>query len=47
MDTLPIELLREAKSMGFSDEQIASIMQDGNEEAVYEKRKAAGITQGI
>ncbi len=45
MDTLPVELLREAKTLGFSDEQIALIMQDGNEEAVYEKRKAAGITR--
>ena len=31
--------------MGFSDEQISRIMQDGNEEDVYEKRKAAGITR--
>src|SRR5450631_4398343 len=43
MDTLPVELLREAKTLGFSDAQIALIMQDGNEEAVFEKRKAAGI----
>jgi len=43
MDTLPADLLREAKTLGFSDVQIAMIMQDGNEEAVYEKRKAAGI----
>jgi carbamoyl-phosphate synthase large subunit len=45
MDTLPIELLREAKTLGFSDIQIATIMQDGNEETVYEKRKAAGINR--
>jgi carbamoyl-phosphate synthase large subunit len=45
MDTLPVELLREAKTLGFSDTQIATIMQDGNEEAVYEKRKAAGINR--
>ena len=45
MDTLPVELLREAKTLGFSDAQIAMIMQDGNEEAVYEKRKAAGINR--
>ncbi len=43
METLPVELLREAKSLGFSDIQIATIMQDGNEEAVYKKRTAAGI----
>ncbi|GAO41825.1 carbamoyl-phosphate synthase large subunit [Flavihumibacter petaseus] len=41
--TLPIELLREAKLHGFSDEQICRVMQDGNEDALYEKRKAAGI----
>jgi carbamoyl-phosphate synthase large subunit len=45
MDSLPADLLREAKSLGFSDAQIATIMQDGNEEAVYEKRKAAGINR--
>jgi carbamoyl-phosphate synthase large subunit len=45
MDTLPVDLLREAKTLGFSDTQIATIMQDGNEEAVYEKRKAAGINR--
>ncbi len=43
MDTLPLELLREAKTLGFSDAQIATIMQDGNEEAVFQKRSAAGI----
>ena len=37
---LPLELLREAKVNGFSDEQISRIMNDGNEEDVYEKRKA-------
>src|ERR1700712_1062597 len=45
IETLPVEVLREAKSLGFSDTQIATIMQDGNEEAVYEKRKAAGINR--
>ena len=45
LDTLPLELLREAKTTGFSDEQIARIMQNGNEEDVYEKRKAAGINR--
>ncbi len=43
LDTLPLELLREAKTLGFSDAQIATIMQDGNEEAVFQKRSAAGI----
>lgn len=45
INTLPVELLREAKHLGFSDEQLALIMQDGNDEAIYEKRKAAGITR--
>jgi carbamoyl-phosphate synthase large subunit len=43
METLPVELLREAKTLGFSDAQIALIMQDGDEEVVFQKRKAAGI----
>lgn len=45
LNTLPIELLKEAKHNGFGDEQISLIMQDGNDESVYEKRKAAGITR--
>ena len=48
LDTLPLSLLREAKQLGFSDMQIVRIMgSDGNaaEEALYEKRKAAGITR--
>lgn len=43
--TLPVELLKEAKFNGFSDEQISRIMQDGSDEEIYEKRKAAGITR--
>jgi carbamoyl-phosphate synthase large subunit len=45
MKSLPEELLREAKRMGFGDEQICRIMKDGDEEALYEKRKALGITR--
>ncbi|MBS1653768.1 MAG: carbamoyl-phosphate synthase large subunit [Bacteroidetes bacterium] len=45
LDTLPLELLKEAKVHGFSDEQISRIMNDGTEETVYEKRKSAGITR--
>ena len=45
MATLPIELLKEAKFQGFSDDQISKIMQDGSDEEVYAKRKAAGITR--
>lgn len=44
-DNLPIELIKKAKHHGFSDEQICKIMQDGTEDALYEKRKAAGITR--
>jgi len=43
--TLPIELLREAKFNGFSDEQICRIMNDGTEDEVYEIRKKNGITR--
>jgi len=45
LDTLPIELLREAKVNGFSDEQISRILEHGDEEDVYNKRKEAGITR--
>ncbi|RYY54802.1 MAG: carbamoyl-phosphate synthase large subunit, partial [Chitinophagaceae bacterium] len=45
LDTLPLELLREAKVNGFSDEQISKITEHGDEEDVYQKRKAAGITR--
>ena len=46
LESLPDELLREAKSLGFSDEQIIRIMKDGStDEDVYEKRKQLGITR--
>ncbi|MGN6164520.1 MAG: carbamoyl-phosphate synthase large subunit [Flavisolibacter sp.] len=45
LEELPLELLKKAKVHGFSDEQIARIIQDGSEDEVYEKRKAAGITR--
>ncbi len=45
LDSLPLELLREAKVNGFSDEQISHIIEHGHEEDVYNKRKAAGITR--
>lgn len=45
LDTLPTELLRRAKHMGFSDEQLVKIMQDGTEDEIYERRKAEGITR--
>ena len=43
LETLPIDLLREAKVNGFGDEQIARIIKHDNEEDVYNKRVAAGI----
>lgn len=45
LENLPIDLLKKAKVHGFSDEQIARIIKDGTEDAVYAKRKAAGITR--
>jgi carbamoyl-phosphate synthase large subunit len=45
LEDMPIELLREAKVNGFSDEQISRILEHGDEEDVYKKRKAAGITR--
>jgi carbamoyl-phosphate synthase large subunit len=45
MNSLPVELLREAKAMGFSDEQLCRIMNDGTEDEIYELRKKHGITR--
>src|SRR6476620_5285764 len=46
LQSLPEELLKEAKQNGFGDEQIARILIDRcTEEQVYEKRKALGITR--
>jgi carbamoyl-phosphate synthase large subunit len=46
LETLPVDLLKEAKKNGFSDKQIALILHnDVTEEQVYEKRKALGITR--
>ncbi|WP_132050972.1 carbamoyl-phosphate synthase large subunit [Pseudocnuella soli] len=45
VEDIPLDLLKEAKVNGFSDDQIARISRGGNEEEVYEKRKAAGITR--
>jgi carbamoyl-phosphate synthase large subunit len=45
IETLPTPLLQEAKQLGFSDEQFVKIMNSGTEEAMYQKRKAAGITR--
>lgn len=46
LDTLPADLIKTAKREGFSDEQIARILQGKcTDEQVYEKRKALGITR--
>ncbi|MBK5270619.1 MAG: carbamoyl-phosphate synthase large subunit, partial [Bacteroidia bacterium] len=42
---LPMELLKEAKVNGFSDDQLSRILQHHDEEEVYQKRKEAGITR--
>jgi len=46
LESLPENLLKEAKKMGFGDEQISRIL-NGNchEDEVYEKRKQLGITR--
>jgi carbamoyl-phosphate synthase large subunit len=44
--SLPIETLKEAKKHGFSDLQIAKVLQGNvSDDEVYEKRKALGITR--
>lgn len=46
INSLPEDLLKEAKKNGFSDEQICRILHgDCSEDQVYEKRKALGITR--
>ena len=46
IDSVPTELLKEAKQHGFSDVQIAKLLKGNtNDDAVYEKRKALGITR--
>jgi carbamoyl-phosphate synthase large subunit len=46
IDSLPTDILKEAKKMGFSDIQISKIMSgNSTEDQVYEKRKALGITR--
>jgi carbamoyl-phosphate synthase large subunit len=45
LKTLPDDLLKEAKFLGFSDEQIVRIMKEENAEVIYERRKAMGLTR--
>lgn len=45
LESMPKDLLRDAKQMGFSDEQIAEFVKDCTAEEVYEYRKKLGITR--
>jgi carbamoyl-phosphate synthase large subunit len=46
LETMPTELMKEAKQHGFSDMQIAKLLTGNtNDDVVYEKRKALGITR--
>jgi carbamoyl-phosphate synthase large subunit len=46
IETISIELMKEAKQHGFSDMQISKLLTGNtNDDAVYEKRKAWGITR--
>ena len=46
LESLPTEILKEAKKHGFSDMQIAKLLHGNTtDDAVYEKRKALGITR--
>jgi len=45
LKTLPDDVLKEAKLLGFSDEQIVRIMKEEDAEAIYERRKTMGLTR--
>lgn len=45
LDKVPTEVLYQAKTMGFSDEQIAELVKDVTAEEVYDHRKQQGITR--
>ncbi len=45
LDTVPKELLNDAKRMGFSDMQLVHLFGNCEEDEVYQKRKALGITR--
>ena len=42
---MPDDLLREAKILGFSDEQIVKIMNEEDADSLYERRKTMGLTR--
>jgi len=43
--SLPDIVLKDAKQLGFSDEQICRIMKDGTDDELYERRKAMGLSR--
>jgi carbamoyl-phosphate synthase large subunit len=45
VESLPENLIRAAKNLGFTDEQMIRIMKDGSADRLYERRKALGITR--
>jgi carbamoyl-phosphate synthase large subunit len=46
INSIPTQLIKEAKQHGFSDMQIAKLLKGNtNDDAVYEKRKSLGITR--
>ncbi|RBL93668.1 carbamoyl-phosphate synthase large subunit [Chitinophaga flava] len=45
LESVPADMLKDAKHMGFSDKQLAIIFGNCEEEEVYEKRKALGIVR--
>ncbi|WP_143308299.1 carbamoyl-phosphate synthase large subunit [Chitinophaga vietnamensis] len=45
LESVPADMLKDAKHMGFSDKQLAILFGNCEEEEVYEKRKANGIVR--
>ncbi|RPE13788.1 carbamoyl-phosphate synthase large subunit [Chitinophaga lutea] len=45
LESVPVDMLKSAKEMGFSDKQLSLIFGNCEEDEVYEKRKALGITR--
>ncbi len=45
LKSLPDDLLKEAKLLGFSDEQIVRIMKEEDANEIYERRKKMGLTR--
>lgn len=45
LSEFPVDLMWEAKQMGFSDEQIAELLRDCTADEVYDARKKMGVTR--